>query len=68
MRTRSCKANKAVLQIEKKEEEREEGNDGETSIPPNCLEEFKLMLGQKDWDFLINLLGGKKCLDTICIY
>lgn len=44
---RNCRANKAVLQIDKKEEERAEGNDGETSIPPCCLEEFRLLVGQK---------------------
>lgn len=35
------------MQIDKKEEERAEGNDGETSIPPCCLEEFRLLVGQK---------------------
>lgn len=59
--TRSCTANKVVLQIEKKEEQREEGNDGETSAL------YKGRLDRKTGTFLINQ-GRKKVSTLNCIH
>lgn len=39
------------MQKDKKEEERGEVNDVETSIPSYCVEKFRLIVGQKILDF-----------------